>query len=194
MASSRGGASGEKAPPQEENFFDTLFGMLACQEERRGNERVTTPGKKAVREVPAIAIPSSPSKVPPARHGRVGGGDREEPNAHLRVAWVASRTSQSARRGARGRAQAAHRLACGGQRRSSHHPGSNPGENLKSISHRCHPILVAFVWELSKETIHLPLGCLQGGAQAAHRLACGGQRRSSHCHPVATPQVRLCSP
>ena len=43
------------------------------------------------------------------------------------------------------------------------HPGGNPEENLKPISHRCHPILVAFVWELSKETIHLPLGCLQGG-------------------------------
>ena len=26
-----------------------------------------------------------------------------------------------------------------------HHPGGNPGANLKSISHRCHPILVAFV-------------------------------------------------
>ena len=37
------------------------------------------------------------------------------------------------------------------------------GANLKSISHRCHPILVAFVWELTKETFNLPLGCLQGG-------------------------------
>jgi len=44
-----------------------------------------------------------------------------------------------------------------------YHPGGNLGANLKSISHRCHPILVAFVWELTKETIHLPLGCLQGG-------------------------------
>jgi len=35
--------------------------------------------------------------------------------------------------------------------------------NLKSISHRCHPILVAFVRELTKETINLPLGFLQGG-------------------------------
>ena len=26
-----------------------------------------------------------------------------------------------------------------------YHPGGNPGANLKSISHRCHPILVAFV-------------------------------------------------
>ena len=43
------------------------------------------------------------------------------------------------------------------------HPGGNLVANLKSISHRCHPILVAFVWELTKETICLPLGCLQGG-------------------------------
>ena len=43
------------------------------------------------------------------------------------------------------------------------HPGGNAGANLKSISHRCHPILVAFVWELTTETIYLPLGCLQGG-------------------------------
>ena len=47
----------------------------------------------------------------------------------------------------------------------THHPGGNPGANLKSFSHRCHPILVAFVWELTKETIDLPLGCLQGGIQ-----------------------------
>ena len=40
-------------------------------------------------------------------------------------------------------------------------PGGNPGVNLKSLSHRCHPIMVAFVWELTKETIYLPLGCLQ---------------------------------
>ena len=47
--------------------------------------------------------------------------------------------------------------------RSEYHPGDNPGANLKSISHICHPILVAFVWELTNETIDLPLGCLQGG-------------------------------
>jgi len=44
-----------------------------------------------------------------------------------------------------------------------HHPGGNPGANLQSTSQRCHPILVAFVWELTRETIYLPLGCLQGG-------------------------------
>jgi len=42
-------------------------------------------------------------------------------------------------------------------------PGGNPGANLKSIAHRCLPILVAVVWELTKETIDLPLSCLQGG-------------------------------
>jgi len=65
-----------------------------------------------------------------------------------------------------------------------HHPGGNPRANLKSTPHRCHPILgvclpgaydnilsytpgrltvVEFVWKLTKETIYLPLGCLQGG-------------------------------
>ena len=43
------------------------------------------------------------------------------------------------------------------------HPGDNTGVNLESIYHRCHPILVALIWELTDETIHLPLGCLQGG-------------------------------
>ena len=32
-----------------------------------------------------------------------------------------------------------------------------------SISNRCHLFEAAFVWELTKEIIHLPLGCLQGG-------------------------------
>ena len=44
------------------------------------------------------------------------------------------------------------------------HPGGNPGANFKSISHRCHLREVAIEWELTKETIHLPLGCLQGGS------------------------------
>ena len=43
------------------------------------------------------------------------------------------------------------------------HPGGNPGTNLKSISHRCYLRGVTFEWELTTETIHLPLGCLQGG-------------------------------
>ena len=44
-------------------------------------------------------------------------------------------------------------------------PGGNPGGNLKSISPRCYLFEVAFVWELTKETIVLPLGCLQGGVR-----------------------------
>ena len=47
----------------------------------------------------------------------------------------------------------------------SPHPGRNPGANLESISHRCYLFEVAFVCELTKETIHLPLGRrLQGGS------------------------------
>ena len=42
------------------------------------------------------------------------------------------------------------------------------GANFKSISHRCYPILLAFVWELTKTTIDLPLGCLQGGERPAY--------------------------
>jgi len=49
---------------------------------------------------------------------------------------------------------------------AQNHPGVELRANLKSISHRCHLFEVAFVWELTKETIHLPLGCLQGGACA----------------------------
>jgi len=37
------------------------------------------------------------------------------------------------------------------------------GQILSQISHRCYLSEVAFVWELTKETIVLPLGCLQGG-------------------------------
>ena len=42
--------------------------------------------------------------------------------------------------------------------------------NHKSISRKCHLLDVAFVWELTKETIHLPLGCPQGGLS---EHACG---------------------
>ena len=44
-----------------------------------------------------------------------------------------------------------------------YHPGGNPVANLKSISHRCYLQEEAFEWRLTKETIDLPLGCLQGG-------------------------------
>jgi hypothetical protein len=45
----------------------------------------------------------------------------------------------------------------------SSHPGGNLGANPKSISHTYYFREVAFEWELTKETIYLPLGCLQGG-------------------------------
>ena len=45
-----------------------------------------------------------------------------------------------------------------------HHPGVDLRANLKSISLRCHLFEVSFVWELTKETMYLPLGCLQSGA------------------------------
>ena len=43
------------------------------------------------------------------------------------------------------------------------HPGVELRANLESISKRCYLFEVAFVWELSEETIHLPLIRLQGG-------------------------------
>ena len=45
----------------------------------------------------------------------------------------------------------------------STHPAGNSGANLKSISYRCYLREVASEWELTRETIYLPLGCLQGG-------------------------------
>ena len=44
-----------------------------------------------------------------------------------------------------------------------YHPGGDPGADRKSISHRCHLILVGFVFELTDKTINFSLGCLQGG-------------------------------
>ena len=49
--------------------------------------------------------------------------------------------------------------------RLSNHPGVELRANLDPISHRCHLFEVAFVWEFTKETIHWPLGCLQGGEE-----------------------------
>ena len=68
------------------------------------------------------------------------------------------------------------------------HPGVNLRANLQSTSHRCYPILVAFADELTKETIHLPLGCLQGGVQG-YLSQCGAQGGRSTCSTPAT-----CSP
>jgi len=73
------------------------------------------------------------------------------------------------RRGARrGRRLSPGRLA------ATLRPGCNPGANLKSISHRCHPILVAFVWKLARETIELQGGC------AVHIRQFWSQRQRSH--------------
>ena len=64
--------------------------------------------------------------------------------------------------------------------------------NRKSISHKCHPVLVAFVWELIKQTIVLPLGCLQGGRSGKsitwRRPTLGSYSRA---HP---PEIRIEDP
>ena len=127
------------------------------------------------RQVPEETIPfnsifqcsfvASPTLVSASRsepHGHVGG------DAEI-VLRMDARKPQH-----RGTRRGCHALHVRGSHRAgqhqgwqdwsaSQHPGGNPGANLKSTSHRCHPILVAFVWELTEETIDLPLGCLQGG-------------------------------
>ena len=59
---------------------------------------------------------------------------------------------------------AAHPEEIGASKGLNPHPGVELRGNLKSISHRCHLFEVAFVWEFTKETVDLPLGCLQGGS------------------------------
>jgi len=44
------------------------------------------------------------------------------------------------------------------------HPGVELRANLGLNSHRCHFFEVAFVGELTQETIHFPMGCLKGGS------------------------------
>ena len=68
----------------------------------------------------------------------------------------------------------------------------NPGSNLKSIAHRCYLFEVAFVWELTKETIVLPLGCLQGGGRAGGGPAvlCARRQESDFTNTKATLQTR----
>ena len=51
--------------------------------------------------------------------------------------------------------------------RLRHQPVVELRTNPKSTSHRCYLVEVAFAWEFIKETIHLPLGCLQGGLRRA---------------------------
>ena len=67
------------------------------------------------------------------------------------------------------------------------HPGVEFGANLKSISRGCHLFEVAFVRELTKETIHLPLGSLQGGiARFSPRVQGGGRPN------VGEKDVKVC--
>ena len=65
------------------------------------------------------------------------------------------------------------------------HPGVELRANRKSISHRCHLFEVAFVWELTKETIYLPLGCIQGG------WGCVARRGARHGLTGDTPPGQL---
>ena len=77
------------------------------------------------------------------------------------------------------------------------YPGGNPGVNLKSTSHRCYLFEIAFVWALTKETMHLPLGCLQGGTghewefrmqRAALKVfRCKKQKYRPGMAPIPTP-------
>ena len=46
-------------------------------------------------------------------------------------------------------------------------PGGKPWANLEFISHLCCLFEDVFVWRLTKETMHLPLGCLQGGVNSS---------------------------
>ena len=46
---------------------------------------------------------------------------------------------------------------------NQYHPGVELRTNRRSISRRCHLFEVAFVCNLTDETIQLPPGCLQGG-------------------------------
>ena len=58
------------------------------------------------------------------------------------------------------------------------HPGVELRANLKSISHKCHLFEVSFIWELTKDTVHLPLGCLKGGSPPRNSSP------SRHCRSV----------
>ena len=74
------------------------------------------------------------------------------------------------------------------------HPGVELRANLKSISNRCHLFKVTFLWELIKEIMHLPLGCLPvRGAPGPVRLA-----QPAPCSParstLQTTQWQILSP
>ena len=56
-------------------------------------------------------------------------------------------------------------LASEGEGTTLSTPWSRVKGKSKSISNRCHLFKLSFVWELTKQTTHLPLGCLQGGLE-----------------------------
>ena len=49
------------------------------------------------------------------------------------------------------------------------HPGGTQWANLNTIFHRCYLREVIFEWELTIETIYLPMGGLQGGVSEQKR-------------------------
>ena len=60
--------------------------------------------------------------------------------------------------------------------------------NLYSFSHRCHLFKVAFVCELTIESIHLPLDCLQTDLSLS--LSLSGMPRAPSAAPAVTPELR----
>ena len=62
------------------------------------------------------------------------------------------------------------------------------------ISHRCYLREVACEWELTKETIYLPLGCLQGGGPAdAHLLEAEEVLPRRERHGVGEEKNDICT-
>ena len=56
-----------------------------------------------------------------------------------------------------------------GQRQQRTIPEVELRANLEPIPHRCHLFEAVFVWKLTKDATHLPLGCLQGGHEQKRR-------------------------
>jgi len=69
------------------------------------------------------------------------------------------------------------------------HPGVELRANRRSIHHRCHLFQVAFVLELTKETIYLPLGCLQDGI--SHRVLSKSFRKSQLPHKLVNVSFEM---
>ena len=68
------------------------------------------------------------------------------------------------------------------------------GQISSPISRRCYLREVAFEWELTQETIHLPLACLQGGVHLSGPANESRKRAfSSHqrCTPARISRVHL---